>query len=1101
MGWDELSLQLQSESDDSHVSRDDNLERTENKANDSKTDSLIKKYLMEGYVMMPSVCPECKSPLIKSLKRTPDKYEEYYEAGGFLNLEIKTARRIKMVRKGDMIGCVPYCLSCKVVVVTSNDELMVMWEDKHKHLMAEKGAVFLDMQKDETYASESEEFSSNVHISSQERSGIKAANMKRVEEVDSKIVGKDACEKKTRNGVVLLSRKNESDILNDESRNMSPTRLEEIDALELERQKIDCNQDETKEIHVSSHDPDDNSVSSAEEEIDLEIMPYEKRRQIATKVLGSKMVQGYTLLESQCSKCNMPMMEKAGQANLACVVCPVLKIKIQKKLMEKGHKGIISTQNVTKLHDGMENDITLKEKIIKHYDHSPTLPSKDQLELNNAGSKLDSSGEIESRDMRLYSEMYSTSNRQTRDIFTAGTNHYGEKQKYKPELYHHDDKHKLTAGSNNYDDKREHLIEELRRLDEEKHDFEREQIMEELRRAKEEREADARKLKIARMREIEDRAERDRLVEELRIAKAERVRDEMRRKEEIYRVEQEKKETEQLMKAKMEEYEKMLDSLKNAQTSLKAEATKREEELKMAEERARNADEKLSDWKATAEREAEEARECLDEAQQQLLDAEQARIEAEELALEAQKARELGYGDHSRLLAMYKKAQQLKSAAERDEQEAKMKFIDAKRKLDGCEKVLSTTEKKLMESKRLAEKDLEMAKKEAKISAQNSRMQLKNAEDKLLESRFGTDVSVSAAGNDWEARRLLGKKALANKAIDGWSVLPQYCSGRMCNFTPLISKNGVIQCVVCQGSGTGRDGVYSSMGSGAILDDTMSFVAKRNRFQQISQSQRAAKHDVGASREIGRRLLSGWQLSDTPCPMCMKPLMCESYGSHEICIFCDPDGDVELEGNSFEDLDDVSVCSRRSITLELPEGFDPSDSNAMAILVAKATKSASNSIRGNQHISRNKLPSQKRISGNKAPRLPVPASPRQISSRSPTPEKRSSDSSRRSRSHSRHRSRSRSHSANPSSPKYISTEGYDEDDAASCLSDDVSIAQSVASTTLKAILSKIENCKSKLKSTDSDDEMSVAERSKANDLIKKLASAAIAVKKLEAGTE
>jgi uncharacterized Zn finger protein (UPF0148 family) len=56
-------------------------------------------------------------------------------------------------------------------------------------------------------------------------------------------------------------------------------------------------------------------------------------REIATKVLGAKMLQGYTLKEKQCDLCGMPLMEKDG--HLDCVVCPALAKKAKKKLKEK----------------------------------------------------------------------------------------------------------------------------------------------------------------------------------------------------------------------------------------------------------------------------------------------------------------------------------------------------------------------------------------------------------------------------------------------------------------------------------------------------------------------------------------------------------------------------------------------------------------------------------------------------------------------------------------------------------------------------------------------------------------------------------------------
>ena len=62
---------------------------------------------------------------------------------------------------------------------------------------------------------------------------------------------------------------------------------------------------------------------------DSVIDEYNERRDIATKVLGAKMLQGYELKESQCEKCAMPEMEYHGVVQ--CVVCPVLVKRAKKK--------------------------------------------------------------------------------------------------------------------------------------------------------------------------------------------------------------------------------------------------------------------------------------------------------------------------------------------------------------------------------------------------------------------------------------------------------------------------------------------------------------------------------------------------------------------------------------------------------------------------------------------------------------------------------------------------------------------------------------------------------------------------------------------------
>jgi uncharacterized Zn finger protein (UPF0148 family) len=53
-------------------------------------------------------------------------------------------------------------------------------------------------------------------------------------------------------------------------------------------------------------------------------------REVATKVLGAKMLQGYTLKETTCDRCAMPLMEKRNKVE--CVVCPALEKKAKKKM-------------------------------------------------------------------------------------------------------------------------------------------------------------------------------------------------------------------------------------------------------------------------------------------------------------------------------------------------------------------------------------------------------------------------------------------------------------------------------------------------------------------------------------------------------------------------------------------------------------------------------------------------------------------------------------------------------------------------------------------------------------------------------------------------
>ena len=277
MGWDDISLQMESESNDSSQNflDEDETENPPKKARDPNTDDLVSKYLMEGHVLVPSTCPDCASPLIKSMKRTPDEYEEYYEAGGFLNLEILTVRRLKPFKRGDIIGCVPYCVSCKCVVVTSHEELTIMWEEKHKHLMAEKGAVLLAMNQTDEY----DRPTSSVH-KARPTSAEKAPMS-----VNTKPARRPSVTKQIRNGIVLLSRTEDDsdDEIEKEVTSRKTTHEEEKIVNSIQHEDKDKHARSTtnpdKQESSSSQDAPMllNSDSEEENDIDVTTVPYEKR--------------------------------------------------------------------------------------------------------------------------------------------------------------------------------------------------------------------------------------------------------------------------------------------------------------------------------------------------------------------------------------------------------------------------------------------------------------------------------------------------------------------------------------------------------------------------------------------------------------------------------------------------------------------------------------------------------------------------------------------------------------------------------------------------------------------------------------------------------
>jgi hypothetical protein len=338
----------------------------------------------------------------------------------------------------------------------------------------------------------------------------------------------------------------------------------------------------------------------------------------------------------------------------------------------------------------------------------------------------------------------------------------------------------------------------------------------------------------------------------------------------------------------------------------------------------------------------------------------------------------------------------------------------------------------------------------------------------------------------------------------------------MCNFTPIIAKGDLAECVVCEGCGNGEDGAYLDTHPDDILDDTISFAEKKQQYEHFSSSMRRMNFDSNevGSREVGRRLQLGWQLLDSPCPACLMPLMAEAQNSPEMCVFCDPEDDIEIGDDGDMGInfrDDRSVSSRQSVTIELPPNFDPSDPNSMAQLAVNAAAASSGqsvvsrSSRHSRANSRARSRSQQRQRPNILPggrmgprsisgrQSKLPARPLRMRSESPRPENRGALSSSRGGGRSNSRTRRKPESMN-GARRYT----QDDDDASTMSNDNMSVAQSVASHTLDAIMSKINDCKATLSAPiDTRDSESIAAKGEAAALLQKLTAAAAAVKDFE----
>ena len=115
----------------------------------------------------------------------------------------------------------------------------------------------------------------------------------------------------------------------------------------------------------------------------------EERKSIGTKVLSEKMMRGYSIAVSTeettnstvCNTCDMPMLTKSGKLLDSCIICPVLKKKTLKRILNPVHE---NQSNVELTYDSF-HDAALSEarkelldvsKRKSYYDRSPQHENK-----------------------------------------------------------------------------------------------------------------------------------------------------------------------------------------------------------------------------------------------------------------------------------------------------------------------------------------------------------------------------------------------------------------------------------------------------------------------------------------------------------------------------------------------------------------------------------------------------------------------------------------------------------------------------------------------------------------------------------------------------
>ena len=552
------------------------------------------------------------------------------------------------------------------------------------------------------------------------------------------------------------------------------------------------------------------------------------RREIATKVLGAKMLQGYTLKETTCDTCGMPVMDFKGKVN--CVVCPVLAKKAKKKMK--------ANQKLE------EEKVRLERKV----------QEKKQLEKERIENERMEREQFDNESIRQ---------------------EQAELERIEKE------RQEQRLGLDRIEREELERIEQLRIEMEEKR-IQEEQ--EEMTRAEEKRvELEEEKSRILAVEKEEERRiqqleeEEFKLLEEAR--KHAHALVEQERKEELARLE--------VIAKEEEANHRIMEAHRGREASLAA---------REAEQKARQEAEEEALLEESKKLEAFDEDSACDKTQVTKMDvmaeehrkrlAGKAVLDEEIVKLEEERDNEKM---EFRRLAEYRRAESEDRMIAALEADAAVKALAAEHAICRAKvalmSVTSTKREIISQTIAMAEREA-VAETERAISAEcedYKEQVILRSESEIFEER-------------WETLRMESRSIMTRRILQGWDLLPVGCEGSECHLSPLVCKLGKKECVVCGGTGTGEDGVYrdedaekstviqpNTLPKTNVYDNTDDDVltyGKQDKHDDFEQ-----KREI-VSKEIGKRMMMGWQLIDASCPRCIMPLMMDDLGNSDICVLC-----------------------------------------------------------------------------------------------------------------------------------------------------------------------------------------------------------------------
>jgi len=270
---------------------------------DAKLEQLLSEKLMAGYVLMEITCPKCPTPLIKNHQIVPkmlssSSYDEHDTKKVVDKAVLLPAESFEQPFKP--VNGVPFCVHCNSHVITQETEIAILEECD---TLKDKGSIYVALETTTESTTSITEEDKMDNINSNNNNSNNRHDIIHLEDV-------------TEDDIVVGSHRRKF-LVDIESASFDNNGASHVEMVISPRMG-----DLAKPINVEEMD----EAKDDKEELHL-------RRDIATKVLGAKMLQGWTLKETTCGPCGMPVMEHKGVQE--CVVCPALAKRAKKKLKQR----------------------------------------------------------------------------------------------------------------------------------------------------------------------------------------------------------------------------------------------------------------------------------------------------------------------------------------------------------------------------------------------------------------------------------------------------------------------------------------------------------------------------------------------------------------------------------------------------------------------------------------------------------------------------------------------------------------------------------------------------------------------------------------------